>query len=342
MNRLRNAAAALLLTGLGLSSVSCDKAKLAVTAAREKFRGADPSAPVLPGGEVDPDLGSQVDSAAEGVRFRRDLPFPTEVSVRTVERLTFQEARIVNTSAIGTEKAPLTGKHETISNIQRSGSQLTVQIEKSGRVVEKEASEEDGKEKVIPVADAASVRDDAAKRLEGASIEFRQTTNGWRLPDSKGPVDFNRMLWGKQLQTALPPVLASEGILPRTQWFSSTRRWNTGDKFEISGDSLGLLFPGKSSGKVNLTYEVTEALEGHPCGRFAVTGDVSVKDATGVEGITADQEISIRSGKVWCSLLYPLVLREDLDTVQTITSGSGGAKMRIQGGVLVLRTRQWK
>ena len=61
MNRLRSAAATLLLAGLTYGSASCDKAKEAVVAAREKFRGADPSAPVAPGGDVLPELAPQVD-----------------------------------------------------------------------------------------------------------------------------------------------------------------------------------------------------------------------------------------------------------------------------------------
>lgn len=343
MNRLRNVVLPLLMTSLGLASVSCDKAKNAVTAAREKFRGGDPSAPASPGGEVAPDLAAQVDSDAQGARFRRDLPFPVEVDVRSVERVEYLEARIVNTSALGIDTAPLSGKHETIANFRRNGSQLNIQIEKSGRLVENEPVEEkDKKKKVIPVADAVREREDAAKRLQGATIDFRLTNQGWRLPESKGAVDFSRMIWGKELQAALPQVMPSEGVLARTQWFSSTRRWNGGDKFELSGESLALLFPGKTSGSVTLTYEVAEAMEGHPCGRFAVSGDVSVKGRANVEGALGDQEISIRSGKVWCSLLYPLVLREELDTVQTVTTGSGGATVKVQGGVAIVRTRQWK
>ena len=339
MNRLRSAAATLLLAGLTYGSASCDKAKEAVVAAREKFRGADPSAPVAPGGDVLPELAPQVDSAAEGVRFRRDLPFPTEVSVRTTERLEFKDARIVSTSALGVEKVPLTGKHETIGNLQRKGSQLSVGIEKSGRVVEKEESGE--AKQPLPVPEAGGGMD-GAKRLEGASVEFRQTTGGWKMPEGKGAVDFTRMIWGKQLQGALPAVLSSEGILPRTQWFSSSRRWSAGDKLELTGDAMALLFPGKSSGKITLTYEMSEALDGHPCGRFTVVGDVSVKGSVGLEGEVSDREISLRSGKVWCSLLHPIVLREEFDTVQTISSGAEGAKKRIQGGVHVVRTRQWK
>ncbi len=320
---------------LALVPASCDKAKDAVVAAREKFRGADPAGPAAPGGEVAPELAAQVDTAAEGVRFRRDLPFPTELEVRTTERTEFLDARIVRNSALGIEKAPLQGTHEVIVGFRRSGSRLNVAVEKAGRVVEKQA----GDEKPQP---AATAENEAAKRLEGASADFIQTSSGWRMPESKGSADFSRMVWGKQLQTALPALLPGEGILPRTQWFSSTRRWSEGDKLELSGASMALLFPGKSGGKVLLTYEVSEAVEGHPCGRFSVSGEASIKGYTGIDGETADCDIALRSGKIWCSLLHPVVLREEFDTVVTMSSGSDGATTRIQGAVKMLRTRQWK
>ncbi len=338
MSRLRNAAASLLMAGMALVPASCDKAKDAVVAAREKFRGADPGGPAVPGGEVSPELAAQVDTAAEGVRFRRDLPFPVGIDVRTTERTEFLDARIVRNSALGIEKAPLQGTREIIANFRRSGSRLTVGIEKAGQVREKQA--EEGKPQPQPTG--GPEENDALKRLEGASVDFILTNRGWRLPESKGSVDFNRMVWGKQLQAVLPVLLPAEGILPRTQWFSSTRRWNEGDKLELSGDAMALLAPGKSSGKVILTYEVSEAMEGHPCGRFSVSGDLSLKDHAGIGGETADHEVTFRSGKIWCSLLHPVILREDYEAVVTVSSGSGGATTRLQGGVKVMRSRQWK
>lgn len=345
MHRLRNVITALLLSGLGLGMASCDKAQRAVNAAKEKFRGVDPSGPITPGGDVDAGLASQVDSGAEGVRFRRDLPFPTDVSVRVIERATYHDSRVMSTSALGTQNAPISGKFERIFNLKRSGSHMTIQIEKAGRVIEEEAAKEAAKDpaknKVAAAVDAAGEKDDEAKRLEGASIDFRLTSQGWRQPKTQGAADFTKMLWAKKLEPQLPTLMAHDGLVPRTQWFSSTRRWSGGDKFEITGEALSMLFPGKHEGKVTLIYEVSEALDGHPCGRFAVTGDISGESA-GIDGVVSTQEVSIRSGKVWCSLLYPLVLREEFETVRTTTSSGDGAKTRIQGGLEMVTSRQWK
>jgi hypothetical protein len=155
-------------------------------------------------------------------------------------------------------------------------------------------------------------------------------------------VKFNSMIIEQNLLPSLPEVLVGQGILARTQWFSSTRRWIGGDKFVLEGESMALLFPGKSSGKVTLTYEAAEALEGHPCGRFSIQGDLSLKGAVGLGGESSDSEITINSGKVWCSLIYPLVLREEYETVQTQVQGKGrGPRFRVQGVIRQVTARQW-
>jgi hypothetical protein len=62
-----------------------------------------------------------------------------------------------------------------------------------------------------------------------------------------------------------------------------------------------------------------------------------------MSGESSDSEITINSGKVWCSLIYPLILREEYQTVQTMNRGSGkGPKMRVQGAIDTVIARQWK
>jgi hypothetical protein len=119
----------LLVAGLS----SCDKAKLAADAVKAKMGGVtDSGAPASPGGDVNPALASQVDSAAEGVRFRRDLPFPSNVSIRVVERSTFKNVQMVSTSALGKETGTANGTWEEVSLIERKGSSVAITLEKSG------------------------------------------------------------------------------------------------------------------------------------------------------------------------------------------------------------------
>lgn len=326
----------LLVAGLS----SCDKAKKAVEAARDKMSGVtDPGAPVEPGGDVDPALASQVDSAAEGVRFRRDLAFPGEVGVRVISRRHFKNVRISSRSAIGNEVMSYSGTWEDVAALKLKGGEFVLELEKSGEVIDLTK----GGEKAGEAGPAQSKMPATGSGSAGSRLRFVTESQGWRIPETKGPVEFGNMVLGQEILPTLPRLLASQGLQPRTQWFSSSRRWIGGDKFELAGESMALLFPGKSEGKVVLTYEAAEALEGHPCGRFSVTGDVTLKDDVSLAGEASNTEMTIRSGKVWCSLIHPLVLREEYDVVQTSEKGSGnGPKVRIQGEVRQVIAREWK
>jgi hypothetical protein len=323
---------------LALGLTSCDKAKEAVAAAREKIEGVkDTSLPKPPGGEVASTFVPQVDTAAEGVRFRRDLPFPSDVEVRVTHRVTFHNTRRIVSSALGTDKMTANGAFEIVGFLQRSGPQLSLTIEKAGPVVDPK----DAVEKAKASAQGAPPPD--PEPFVGTRAEFQLGKNGWFLPAKKGPVEFNSKVLEQNLLPNVSGLLIQHGIMPRKQWFSSSRRWIGGDKLVLEGDSLALLFENGATGKVTLTYEVSEALDGHPCGRFAVQGDVSLKNETMFDGSSQSGEMTIQSGKVWCSLLHPLVLREEYQTVRTVTEGQGnGPKTKVQGGIDELRVRQWK
>lgn len=324
-----------LLAGL----CSCDKAKQAVEAAKIKMGGVtDPGAPVEPGGEIEPLMASQVDNAAEGVRFRRDLGFPSSLKVRVTERRTFDNVRMISTSELGNEVVTYSGTRETVGVFDHANQRVVLSFEKAGEVsdISKAKNEVASSEaKSHPIASAEP-------GLAGSKVEFVRTARGWRIPETKGPVNFNSMIIEQNLLPSLPELLVGQGVLARTQWFSPTRRWIGGDQFVLEGASMALLFPGKSSGKVTLVYEAAEALEGHPCGRFSIQGDVSLKNDVGLGGESSDSEITINSGKVWCSLIYPLVLREEYETVQTKVQGKGrGPRLRVQGVIRHLTARQW-
>jgi hypothetical protein len=322
---------------LALGLTSCDKAKKAVEAARDKIEGTkDSGLPKAPGGDVESTYVSQVDTAAEGVRFRRDLPFPSNLEVRVTHRVTFHNTRRIVTSALGTDKMVANGAFELVGLLQRSGPQLSLEIEKAGPVI-------DPKEAVEKAKAKAEGTPEEPPQMVGARVDFQQGQNGWQLPPQKGPMDFSRKLLEQNLLPNVSKLLVQYGIMPRKQWFSSSRRWIGGDKLVLEGDSLGLLFDDGTTGKVTLIYEVSEALDGHPCGRFSVQGDVTVKNETSLDGGSQSGEMTIQSGKIWCSLLHPLVLREEFQTVRTVTEGQGnGPKTKVQGAIDELQVRQWK
>jgi len=320
------------------SLTSCDKAKQAVQAARNKIEGVkDPSLPKPPGGEVEAAFAGQVDTAAEGVRFRRDLPFPGDIEVRVTHRMTFHNTRKITSSALGTDQITAKGAFEMVGLFQRSGPQLALTIERAGPVVDPKEAVEKAK------ASAQGAPAPEPPQFVGTRVQFQQTRSGWKLPARSGPVDFSMKLLEQDLLPGLPGMLVQHGLMPRRQWFSSSRRWIGGDKLVLEGDSLALLFENGTHGKVTLTYEVTEALDGHPCGRFSVQGDVSLKDEASLNGSVQSGQVTIQSGRIWCSLLHPLVLREEYQTVRTVSQGQGdGPKERLQGSIDELKVRQWK
>lgn len=327
-----------LLLVLGLCS--CDKAKQVVDAARDKIDGAaEPGAPVDPGGQVDAELAGQVDSAAEGVRFRRDLDFPPSLTIRVVERQTFRNARMIHRSELGSETATYNGTWELAGSLELAPNQVVLSIEKFGEVLD---LSNQGK-KAAASAPALDRRQPFGNEVSGARVSFTRTGAGWRVPEVRGAVDFRNQVLGDDLAPVLPELLTIHGGAPRSQWFSSTRRWIGGDRIQLEGDALALLFPGKSGGKVTLVFEEPEALDGHPCGRFAVEGDVTLSGRTGLDGAVRDREITIKSGKIWCSLIHPLVLREEYQTLQTIVTGKGrGPRTKIQGQVDQVLDRRWR
>jgi hypothetical protein len=99
---------------------------------------------------------------------------------------------------------------------------------------------------------------------------------------------------------------------------------------------------GKVKGKVQLLFEAEEAVGGHPCARFAVSGNYSAEDQAGEDGGKSDADVTISSGKIWFSLIHPLVLRRELDTIITVSTESDGVPTKIQGRAVVTTASEWK
>ena len=53
-------------------------------------------------------------------------------------------------------------------------------------------------------------------------------------------------------------------------------------------------------------------------------------------------DVTISSGKVWFSLIHPLVLRQELDTIITVSTESDGVPTKIQGRAVVTTASEWK
>lgn len=56
-----------------------------------------------------------------------------------------------------------------------------------------------------------------------------------------------------------------------------------------------------------------------------------------------DEEVTIENGKLWLSMLHPMILKEELNTIQTFKpAGDGGLVGRGQGVIKIFAEREWK
>jgi len=363
------------IAAIGLMAVSCGKirdlagkAKQAAEAgvsALSKSKSAKSSEAA-----ADPALQALVDQTPEGAVFRKDLPFPEQLQVKEERRLTFDSARIVVKSAIGNQVAAFSGTRFFITRFERAGQQMDLTMESAGfakpevdkgeaaKAREDKAKEDKAKgdktksskskleqakidQEASAAAAAAAVPDEltSIKELSGCKIGFVRDGKGWKATHAN---EFKLAVWGRNIEPHMGVICAEAGIQPPASWLGK-RRLKPGDTVPLSGPGLALLLGEAATGTLELKLESFEPCGGHPCGVFAVSGSYRATAVPGPDGEVADEEVSISSGKLWLSLVYPVVMREQLETIQTLSSGArSGHSIRIQGSVAVAVTRTWK
>lgn len=319
----------LLLPLAALALASCDKAKniadQAATAVQqqiaEKAGGAENTAP-------DPELQKLVDQTDGGVLFRKDLPFPTRLEVRVTRREELA-GRFFHASAIEKRGENLKGTRVHIAKLERAGDQVRHTLEQSSFSV--------------PSADGSGEAKTVANPLEQVAptlkpLTFRRFGTAWRV---ENPGDFRTAAISKQVGPALDGLLVENALAPRRLWFGK-KRLAIGETLSVTGETLPMLLEG-GKGSFQLKLEGLEAVAGHPCGVFSVTGDYTRRQFPDFEGGFTDEDVTIQSGRLWLSLLYPVVLREELDTIRTLKSGGQGGQVgRGRGTAKVSVKREWK
>ncbi len=316
---------------IALATASCDKAKnladKASSAVREQIAAKtgsdDPK-------KIDPELQKLVDQNADGVVFRKDLAFPKSLEVRTTRHRELS-GRFYQSSAISKRSDTVKGTEVNIFKLERSVGEVRYTLEQSSFS--------------LPLAgDANAAAQQTANPLEQVApstkpVTFRKNGKSWRSDDSDG---FRAAVLSKTLTPVFDELLIENALAPRTLWFSK-RRVKIGEELVISGDSLPMLLAGKAKGSFKLKLESIEAVGGHPCGVFSVSGDYTRKAFPDFNGNETDEDVTIQSGKIWLSLIHPVILKEELDTIQSFKSGGqGGAFERGQGTVKVSIKRDWK
>lgn len=308
---------------LAVLAPSCDKAKdllgKARTVASEVTRKSGQSGPTA----VDPALQKLVDQTAEGVIFRKDLPFPPKLEVK-VTRVSEISIRATEVSAIEKSSKQVKGTRTDIGKFELVGNQIRyTRLENS--FIDFGLDQE---------------KQDAIRRSAKASkpLVFIKSGTSWKSNGS----DFLSAALSKSLSPVFDEILIDNALAPRALWFGK-RRIRTGEKLVVTGPDLPMLLAGKSTGTFNLTLASIEAVNGHPCGLFELTGDYNRKRFPAMDGSLTDEAVTIQSGKVWLSLIYPIILREEYDTIQTTRSGDrGNLASHSQGRVKVSVAREWK
>ena len=317
-----------LLAALPLSS--CDKARSLANKASSVVKDKFAEEASNQGSKVDPELQKSVDQTAEGVVFRKDLPFPPRIEIRTTRRRSI-ECRLLSQSVFEKRAESISGTEVRVSKIERASHHVRYTLEESSfSIPSKDPEKKEDQKTANPLEPSPpSTR----------PINFRKKDGKW-IADATD--DFRSAVVAKQISPVFDRLLADHAAAPRPLWFSK-RRFKPGDRIEVSGETLPMLMEGAKKGAINLVLEKFEAVDGHPCGVFQISGNYTRKDFPDFDGTVADEDVTISSGKMWFSLIYPIILREELETIQTFSAGPGGAQAsRGQGSVKISVKRSWK
>ena len=313
----------LVIIPLSLALSSCEKAKNLVSKARTAVSSEISKQGNAGSSTPDPELQRLVDQTPEGVVFHKDLPFPAQLEVK-VTRIQEMSVRTSEASAIEKSSKHLKGTQTDIWRFERTANQLRyINIESTFI----EAGTEEDKKAEIHL-----------KARESKPLVFVKSGSAWK----SGGSDFLSASIAKSIAPVFDQLLVENALAPRALWFGK-RRFKVGDQLTVTGDTLPMLIAGKASGHYVLTLDAFEAVSGHPCGVFKITGDYNRKQFPGFDGVPTDEDVTIQSGRLWLSLLYPMILREETDTIQTLSSGGGGnLATHGRGSVKVSIVREWK
>jgi hypothetical protein len=319
----------LTLAALCLVSSSCDriknltdKAKSSVASAfAKKVGGATASKP-------DPELQKLVDQTPEGTIFRKDLPFPNLVEVKITRREEVS-GRFSEKSELGSRVNALKGTITNTTKVSRKGNKVSYTLLES--TFTEPIIEDSGKQKKEPVV----------RQLEppSAPFEFVKMGSTWK---SAVATDFRIASRAQTIGPLFDQLLVENTLAPRPLWFGK-KRYKIGDELAVSQEFLPMIISGNAKGQLKLKLESFDAVNGHPCGVFTVTGDFTRRQVPNFDGSLTNEEVTIDSGKLWLSLLHPLVLREETDEILTASSGGqGGLSSSGRFSAKISVIREWK
>jgi len=275
-----------------------------------------------------------VNQSAEGVIFRKDLPFPDAIILKSTVKREIS-GRFFHSSELGKNVENVKGTELTVAEIERSGDTLRYVLRESSFTLPVMEKTKDGKEQPQKVKNPLQ---QIAPSTE--PVLFRKTGQAWKVDgENKG---FREMVLSQQLSPVFDQLLVDYALMPRPLWFSKTPI-KIGDEINVSGAVLPMLIAGDAKGSVQLKFEAIEAVHGQPCGVFSIKGDYVRLKCPDFHGQLVDEEVTIEDGRLWLSMLYPMILKEELSTIQTFKpAGDGGLVGRGQGVIKISAEREWK
>jgi len=317
-----------LLPLLCFAVFSCDKAKNLAN----KARSAVESELAIKAGQSgdtksDPELQKLVDQSPEGVIFRKDLPFPGRVKVKTTRNEEFSGRRSER-SELGNQVGVLKGTFTNVSQLEREDDRVTYTLIQSIFTGPEIEGANDSKKPVI-------------KEIVPPSkpTVFVKSGSSWKLAVNS---DFQTASLAKSITPVFDQLLVEGAVNPRILWFAK-KRLKVGDNITVSEKSLPMVVTGDAKGRLNLKLEAFESVNSHPCGVFSITGTFTRHQFPDFDGSLTNEEVTVESGKLWLSLLYPLILKEETSIIQTTSSGGqGGLTTSMQSSAKVSVIREWK
>ena len=306
---------------------ACDRTKVFTKKAKSWVESKVPDQASQPFEKTHPELKKLVDQTSEGIIFRKDLPFPKSLAVEVIKK---REIALHSTekSFLGSQATTRNGMEVESTKFKKDGDQFQYQL------IESSYSEE--------AADAKSDQKKWVKKDEtppSLPLIFSRSGEKWK---SQTTADFRSANLVHDLEPKFAAILSENGVLPRTIWFGK-QRIRLGESVKITAKMLPMLFLGCSEGKISLTLESIGSIDGHPCGAFSCSGYYRRERLPDFTSTRVAEEVSIRSGKLWLSMIYPLVLREEFDSIQTLRKGTTGSATTVErGSARVTITRSWK
>lgn len=293
--------------------------------------------------DVDPELQKLVDVSVEGYLFRRDIPFPPHIKVITTEVTKLKKVRFAGKSQFGEGSMVLSTRADKVMEYEMAGRAARITMKEN--TIERLISPSEKLEKLQAIAEAKQKgeapppdKDKIVDRLVGKAVQFSYDGKAWKVQQSK---EFSTMAWGKELEDQVTSQLQANGLLSRSRWFGKDRM-SPGSETKLSGKSMDLVFDDGEQGKLKMVFKGMEGVHGHPCGVFEVEGSRTF-EKTDAEGNIVKGEETVQGGKIWCSLLYPMVLRMDLDLIISHETRAKGKLIgQQQGDVSVKLHREWK